>query len=111
MRILTAKDACNSGFISFTNEICRAGLRIFSLNGLVVSIHNNSWNGKVCICLNSKLLVSLSQRPSYNVFLPLLLACCGDVHPNPGPNKKILIGTYNVRGFRDIVKTRINFNK
>ena len=30
-----------------------------------------------------------------------LLKLCGDIHPNPGPSKRMLIGTYNVRGASD----------
>jgi len=42
-----------------------------------------------------------------NLFLcALLLARSGDVHPNPGPSKNLFVGSYNVRGSSDKLKTK-----
>ncbi len=41
-----------------------------------------------------------------NGFMASLLARCGDVQPNPGLNKVLLIILYNVRGASDKAKTK-----
>ncbi len=36
----------------------------------------------------------------------LLILLSGNVHVNPGPNKRLLIGTFNARGLSDKIKTK-----
>ena len=106
MRILTNKDECDCVFSTII-LICSPGRKNrFSVNpGWSVSVGNlkfKTQNGKVCIFSTNSLLL----KSSYTHILIWLILLSGDIETNPGPSKNILIGTYNVRGSSDKLKTK-----
>jgi len=98
---LTIKDECDSIISPLTSQNCC----LIEVKRLP-PFHGTKWfvksgkNGKVFLTFSP---ISNSLVKIHNPFLFLILLC-GDIHPNPGP--KTFIGTFNVRGASDKVKTK-----
>ncbi len=121
MRILTVKDECDS-LKCFQLQILNKDGRIQPTSLVTYLIRNvgikSRKHGEVCkpsfsislnnLCLSKLNLFWKTKKPSaiYSYNLKFLLLLAGDIHTNPGPNKELLIGTYNIRGLSDKNKTK-----
>ena len=76
---------------------------------LYLALHTN---GAYLIDLNTYILTfMLFSFGIIGIRIVLLLLCCGDVHPNPGPENNLKIAHLNVCSLRDkidIVKAELN---
>ncbi len=116
MRILTAEDECDTILTPWKDGKQPGSIfkRFTPTDGGIVSIKKvSNKDGKVCNNFFTvyKLKLEAINNFGNKRFFELLLILSGDIHPNPGPqtrniSKKLLIGTYNVRGASDRNKIR-----
>jgi exonuclease III len=107
VRILTAKDVCDCVLnCNKSYNHSRNGNRTFWLEKWIEFVSINPQKKQTVRSVNFYFNLYKSIRKVYKgkfftKWLKALLLRCGDIHQNPGPNKKLLLGTYNVRGASD----------
>jgi hypothetical protein len=97
---LTAKEVCDCELKrNGSLDHSRNGFRTFWLEKWTVTVSTRKQNASGEVCKNNRKYATnrLTKGLSNCFWLILLMLRCGDIHQNPGPNKKLLLGTYNVR--------------
>jgi len=115
--VLTTKDVCDWSITAikcYVSSVTSPDLRGHIRNVSIRQEKSYKDRGKVMIVSNLNYWMH-----THNLFkseaiycvrcvwaLALRILRSGDVHCNPGPNKKLLIGSFNVRGANDRLKTK-----